>query len=146
MAAVDQRLVRIEQALEQFPDFPQPGVLFRFVRKPVYFNHMRISPLNLFLHRDIFPVCRDPTLFGELIDVLSEHVSSNCAGVEAIVALEARGFLFGPSLASRLQLPFVPIRKKGKLPGECLAADYVKEYGKVKMLHRVYRSLHFIKS
>ena len=76
-------------------------------------------------------MCRDPALFGDLIDVLTEHMRKNCCGVEAIVALEARGFLFGPSLASRLQLPFVPIRKKGKLPGECLSVEYVKEYGKV---------------
>lgn len=48
-----------------------------------------------------------------------------------IVSLDARGFLLGPIIASRLGVAFVPARKRGKLPGECVSAEYEKEYGKV---------------
>ena len=51
-----------------------------------------------------------------------------------VAALEARGFLFGPQIAAYLQVPFVPMRKKGKLPGKVLQATYEKEYGKVSEL------------
>ena len=50
------------------------------------------------------------------------------------VGLEARGFLFGPQIASNLGKPFVPIRKKGKLPGKCISVESSKEYGKVGIL------------
>jgi len=59
---------------------------------------------------------------------------SNLQGgkIDVIVALDARGFLLGPIIASRLKAAFVPVRKIGKLPGECVSAEYAKEYGKVK--------------
>lgn len=50
--------------------------------------------------------------------------------IDAIIGLDARGFLFGFALAAELKLPFVPIRKKGKLPGKCLSYEYTLEYGK----------------
>jgi adenine phosphoribosyltransferase len=53
-------------------------------------------------------------------------------GVDAIVGLDARGFLFGALLAAQLQIAFVPVRKRGKLPGACVAAAYAKEYGEVR--------------
>ena len=50
------------------------------------------------------------------------------------IGLDARGFLFGPLIALRLGAAFVPVRKQGKLPGECVQATYVKEYGEVSGL------------
>ena len=58
------------------------------------------------------------------------HVQSAYGRVDVIVGLDSRGFLFGPTLATRLGAAFVPIRKKGKLPGACQTVTYVKEYGK----------------
>lgn len=52
--------------------------------------------------------------------------------VECVVALDARGFLFGTIVSLELNVPFVPIRKKGKLPGPVIEVEYEKEYGKVK--------------
>jgi adenine phosphoribosyltransferase len=51
------------------------------------------------------------------------------------VGLDARGFLLGPIVALRLGASFVPVRKRGKLPGECVSATYMKEYGTVSILY-----------
>ncbi|XP_788872.2 adenine phosphoribosyltransferase, partial [Strongylocentrotus purpuratus] len=90
------------------PDFPKPGILFR----------------------DIFPLFRDPSILSDLLDLLVHHVQQNFKDkVDVVVGLEARGFLFGPMLALRLGCGFAPIRKKGKLPGECIQVSYTLEYG-----------------
>lgn len=105
------RRTQIKQSLRQFPDFPTPGVLFE----------------------DILPLFSDPELHQSLIRALELHVGSSFGSVDKIdvvVALEARGFLFGPSLAMRLGAGFVPLRKRGKLPGPVEEANYEKEYGK----------------
>jgi adenine phosphoribosyltransferase len=52
--------------------------------------------------------------------------------IDVVIGLDARGFLLGPIIALRLGAAFVPVRKPGKLPGECLRATYEKEYGKVR--------------
>ena len=62
-----------------------------------------------------------------------EHIKSKCSGVQVIVGLESRGFLFGPIVAQELNVGFVPIRKKGKLPGEVIGVDYQLEYGSVRL-------------
>ncbi|KAK7757936.1 adenine phosphoribosyltransferase [Diatrype stigma] len=97
-------------ALQYHPDWPTPGVNFI----------------------DILPIFRSPAIFAALLDVLvyqiEETFSSNKP--EVIVGLDARGFLFGPTLALRLGVPFVPVRKSGKLPGVCFTEVYQKEYGK----------------
>ncbi|CAL1702199.1 unnamed protein product [Somion occarium] len=54
---------------------------------------------------------------------------SSSKKIDVVVGLDARGFLFGPIIAMRLGAAFVPVRKKGKLPGECVTATYEKEYG-----------------
>ena len=102
--------VRLHKSLRQFPDFPTPGILFE----------------------DILPLFADAQLHQDLIRALELHIRS-CYGQrqmpDIIVGLEARGFLIGPSLALRLGSGFVPVRKRGKLPGPTETAAYDKEYG-----------------
>jgi len=105
----------LRASLRQLPDFPKPGILFE----------------------DILPIFASPTLHATLLQALELHIQSAhpptltppFAGVDVVVGLEARGFLFGPSLALKLGAGFVPVRKAGKLPGECVRAAYEKEYG-----------------
>ncbi|KAL8786064.1 MAG: hypothetical protein Q9195_008379 [Heterodermia aff. obscurata] len=102
--------LKLHQSLRQFPDFPSPGILFE----------------------DILPIFSDPSLHESLIRALQLHIENHYGPKikpDIIVGLEARGFLFGPSLALRLGAGFVPIRKKGKLPGPTETASYKKEYG-----------------
>jgi len=93
--------------LRQFPDFPSPGILFE----------------------DILPIFANPALHESLIRALELHIGQLVDRPDIIVGLDARGFLFGPSLALRLGAGFVPVRKQGKLPGPCETASYKKEYG-----------------
>ncbi|KAF1954917.1 adenine phosphoribosyltransferase [Byssothecium circinans] len=101
--------LNLRSSLRQFPDFPSPGILFE----------------------DILPIFANPSLHADLIRALELHVldTFGAGGVDVVVGLEARGFLFGPSLALRVGAAFVPVRKMGKLPGECVREGYVKEYG-----------------
>ncbi|KAK7514012.1 phosphoribosyltransferase-like protein [Phyllosticta citriasiana] len=100
--------VNLRAALRQFPDFPEPGILFE----------------------DILPIFANADLHKQFLRALELHVSSNYAQKpDVIIGLEARGFLFGPSLALALGASFVPVRKKGKLPGPTQTASYKKEYG-----------------
>lgn len=103
--------IRLKQSIRQFPDFPAKGILFE----------------------DILPLFANPNLHQSLIRALELHVRTYYGGdqkPDVVVGLEARGFLFGPSLALALGAGFVPIRKKGKLPGPTETAVYEKEYGK----------------
>ena len=85
----------------------------------------------------MFPILRDPVAFETLITHFMHHITSHTLGlsdhqkIDVVVGLDARGFLLGPIIALRLGAAFVPVRKKGKLPGECVDVEYVKEYGKV---------------
>lgn len=79
----------------------------------------------------MFSLLRDPKAFKDLRDVMVEFVQKNIPETEVIVGLESRGFLFGSILAIELGLPFVPIRKPGKLPGELNRVTYALEYGTV---------------
>lgn len=102
----------LEQSLRRFPDFPIPGINFL----------------------DIMPWFLDPKIHATLLRSLVlqlQHFGSdgNAIKPDVIVGLDARGFLFGPSLALALDASFVPVRKKGKLPGPCVTAEYMKEYG-----------------
>ena len=86
---------------------------------------------------DIFPILRDPLAFESLITHLVHHITSytiprsDNKRIDVVVGLDARGFLLGPVIALRLGAAFVPVRKKGKLPGQCVTAEYIKEYGTV---------------
>ncbi|CAN8100951.1 unnamed protein product [Discula destructiva] len=104
--------VTLEAALRRFPDFPIPGINFL----------------------DIMPWFLDPVLHETLLRSLQlqlQHFGAADAAVapDVVVGLDARGFLFGPSLALRMGASFVAVRKKGKLPGPCVTAEYLKEYG-----------------
>ncbi|KAI5820331.1 phosphoribosyltransferase-like protein [Pyronema omphalodes] len=105
----------LKGALVQYPDFPSPGILFE----------------------DIMPIFANPVQHNSLVRALELHVlnahpagiTPPFAGIDVVVGLEARGFLFGPSLALRIGAGFVPVRKAGKLPGETVQVSYKKEYG-----------------
>ncbi|TFK75987.1 adenine phosphoribosyltransferase [Pluteus cervinus] len=103
----------LRKRLVAHPDFPKKGISFL----------------------DIFPLLRDPQAFETLITHLVHHVTSNTVGkstsgkIDVVVGLDARGFLLGPIIALRLGAAFVPVRKRGKLPGACVSATYEKEYG-----------------
>ena len=95
----------IRNAIRDIPDFPKPGIIFK----------------------DITPILKDPALFGKTIDIFVEHYRDR--GVSAVVSIESRGFIFGSVLALKLGVPFIPIRKKGKLPYKTVTATYELEYG-----------------
>lgn len=96
----------LRSKLRQYPDFPSKGVLFE----------------------DIMPIFRDPVAFQQLLDGFKLHIKQHNLKIDAIVGLDARGFIFGPALALQLGVAFVPVRKRGKLPGETVAVSYQKEY------------------
>ena len=75
------------------------------------------------------PLFTNPQLVNELCVVIADHVRHSVGHLDSVAGLEARGFLFGPQVAIQLGVPFVPIRKKGKLPGATIEAAYQKEYG-----------------
>ncbi len=97
--------IRLSDYIRDVPDFPKPGILFK----------------------DITPMLADPRAFGAAIDALAERFRGE--EIDAIAAAEARGFFFGPPLALRLSVGFVPIRKPGKLPYHKLGMEYALEYG-----------------
>lgn len=87
-----------------------------------------------FLNRDMFSLLRNPQAFKDLKDVLVDVSQRNIPEAQVIVGLESRGFLFGTVLALELGLPFVPIRKPGKLPGALNSVTYELEYGSVSLI------------
>ncbi|CAI1623745.1 hypothetical protein SEUBUCD646_0M01230 [Saccharomyces eubayanus] len=99
----------LKLALHQYPNFPSEGILFE----------------------DFLPIFRNPGLFKKLVDAFKLHLEEAFpeTKIDYIIGLESRGFLFGPTLAMALGVGFVPVRKAGKLPGECAQASYEKEYG-----------------
>lgn len=95
----------LRKLVRTIPDFPKPGILFR----------------------DVTTLIGDGPGFAAAIGHMAERAEA--AGAETIAGIEARGFIFGAALAARMQLPFVPVRKPGKLPVPVLAIDYALEYG-----------------
>jgi adenine phosphoribosyltransferase len=85
----------------------------------------------------MFPILRNPVAFETLITNFVYHLTSHTIPnsptkkIDVVVGPDARGFILGPILALRLGAAFVPVRKKGKLPGKCITAVYEKEYGAV---------------
>ena len=91
--------------IRDIPDFPSPGILFR----------------------DITPLLKDPTAFRYVIDCFADKYTGT--PIDTVVAVEARGLLFGAPLAYKLGKPLVPARKQGKLPAKTMRAEYSLEYG-----------------
>nr|WP_247710941.1 adenine phosphoribosyltransferase [Qipengyuania aestuarii] len=95
----------MKSLVRTIPDFPVAGIQFR----------------------DITTLIGHGAGFAATVDWLAEKVRHS--GAEAIAGMEARGFIFGASVAARLGLPFLPIRKPGKLPCDTIGVDYALEYG-----------------
>lgn len=94
--------------------------------------------------RDIFSVFQKPDLLATLREVLLAYATKIQPPVECVAGIDARGFLLGPLIALELKVPFVPIRKKGKLPGKVLSASYALEYGHVcTYISFVFVDIHF---
>ncbi|MFN0276589.1 MAG: adenine phosphoribosyltransferase [Chitinophagales bacterium] len=84
-------------------------------------------PTQGILFKDITPLLLDPQLTNEIIDTMILQLSD--VKIDAVCAIESRGFLYGMVLANKLNVPFIPVRKKGKLPGETMEYTYELEYG-----------------
>jgi len=100
-----ERLQLIKNAIRDIPDFPKPGIIFK----------------------DISPILSDPVLFQHSVDLLIENLADQ--GIQKIVGIDARGFLFATPIALELKAGFIPVRKKGKLPYKTISTDYSLEYG-----------------
>lgn len=97
--------MNLEDLIREVPDFPRKGIGFK----------------------DITTLLKDPAAFKYVIDCFLKEYQDK--GVEAVVAMESRGFIFGAPLAYNLGVPFIPGRKPGKLPAETVSAQYDLEYG-----------------
>ena len=96
---------KLKSAIDSYKDFPYEGIVFR----------------------DILPILRNPDIFSDLIkEMSSSYFLSNS---DAIIAIDARGFIFGSAVAFHLSKPLVVARKPGKLPGEIISKSYNLEYG-----------------
>ncbi len=96
---------QLAAAVRNIPDFPKPGIQFK----------------------DITPVLADARLFAASIELLTANVAPG--SVDAVVGIDARGFIFASAAALKLQAGFVPVRKKGKLPFQTYEQSYDLEYG-----------------
>ncbi len=106
---LDNKMMNIKEKIRVIPDFPKPGIQFY----------------------DITTLLSDGQAFRETIDVMVQIARKY--NPDLVVALESRGFFFGPAIAYQLGLPFVPIRKEGKLPYKTYKETYLLEYGSATM-------------
>ena len=83
------------------------------------------------MFRDLTPLMANPKAMQYVTGVLSDHLRSLDTG--AIAAIDSRGFIFGAPVAAKLDIPFIPIRKAGKLPPPIIGVDYALEYGKARL-------------
>src|SRR5436305_1049686 len=97
--------IHLEDWIRDIPDFPQRGILFK----------------------DITPLLQDATAFHAALDRLAAHYAGS--GIQVVVGVESRGFIFGAALAYLLNCGFVPVRKFGKLPSQTVSVEYALEYG-----------------
>ena len=100
---------QLKEVIRDFPDYPKPGIIFK----------------------DISPILMDMDLYGNVISTFTERIRK--LNIDAIAGIESRGFWFGPAIAQQLNVPFVPIRKHGKLPGETYSYSYDLEYGSAEI-------------
>ena len=96
----------LKSKIRDVPDFPTPGILYK----------------------DITTLLKDGAAFSEVIDALIDRYRGQ--GIEAVVALESRGYFFAAPLAAALKVSLVPVRKFGKLPAETIWIEYETEYSK----------------
>jgi len=101
--------MNLEQLIVDYPDFPKDGILFR----------------------DMFPILRSPTAMTFMLNQLGDF--SDRLTPDYIVGIESRGFIIGTALATRQRMGFIPIRKKGKLPGDVVGVNYSLEYGEDRL-------------
>jgi len=99
----------INTLLRDVPDFPKPGILFK----------------------DITPLLSNPLVRRRVVQGVASHFAS--ANIHALAAVEARGFIFGSLIAQELNIPFIPVRKAGKLPFKKITEEYALEYGKASI-------------
>jgi adenine phosphoribosyltransferase len=95
----------LKKLIREIPDYPKPGILFY----------------------DITTLLKDKQGFRILVDRLCDHYKGHT--IDAVVGIEARGFIFAPALAYRLGAGFVPVRKPSKLPSKTASISYALEYG-----------------
>lgn len=109
MNPADDRRQALASLIRDIPDWPQPGVTFK----------------------DITPLLRDPDAFSSMVDLIADsgRDDDGTTIVDAVVGIEARGFILAAPVAERLGAGFVPIRKAGKLPHKTESATYDLEYG-----------------
>lgn len=96
---------RLRAIIRDVPDFPEPGIVFK----------------------DITPILKDGSLCTAVVNEFIERLKF--VEIDAVAGVESRGFLFGLLLANRLGVPFIPIRKQGKLPFRTISESYKLEYG-----------------
>ncbi|KAI3823601.1 hypothetical protein L1987_05040 [Smallanthus sonchifolius] len=99
------RITGIKSALRVIPNFPKPGIMFQ----------------------DITTLLLDPKAFKDTVDLFVERYTNG--NISVVAGIEARGFIFGPSIALAIGAKFVPLRKPKKLPGEVISEKYILEYG-----------------
>ncbi len=104
MGGVEARM-QLENYIRDIPDFPEPGIIFK----------------------DITPLLRSPAAFRETVNRMAGGLQGR--SIDALVTVDARGFLFGAALAYEMGLPIVPVRKPGKLPYDTISVTYTLEYG-----------------
>ncbi|WP_421878439.1 adenine phosphoribosyltransferase [Marinoscillum sp.] len=100
---------KLTKTIRDVPDFPKPGILFK----------------------DITPVLADPELSLEVSKAFYDYWSAK--GVQAVIGIESRGFIYGLQLAQQLHVPFIPVRKAGKLPYKTIKHSYDLEYGSAEI-------------
>lgn len=104
---------KIEEYVRSIPDFPEPGIIFR----------------------DVTSILQDADGLKLAIDSMQEYLKDT--DIDVVVGTESRGFIFGVPIAYNLHKPFVPVRKKGKLPCETVSMSYDLEYGSAEIeMHR----------
>lgn len=99
------RMIELKTLIREIPDYPKPGILFY----------------------DLTTLLKDPAGFHALVDQMCEQYKGT--KVDIVAGVEARGFIFAPALAYRLNAGFVPVRKPKKLPGKTASVTYQLEYG-----------------
>ncbi|RZK79917.1 MAG: adenine phosphoribosyltransferase [Pedobacter sp.] len=96
---------RIKESVRDIQDFPKPGIIFK----------------------DITTILKDPELCSDIVVAMKDQLDG--VKIDAVAGIESRGFFFGLQLAQALNVPFVPIRKAGKLPYKTIVESYDLEYG-----------------